>query len=294
MTEKCKFNEIIRLVFLVCILLSTELLHAIKFSDNTYVVAKIDSTNFNNNSIWSVLQQTPWTSAEIKLHQTDRDIVLAGSDVHLNIILSKLEAVLKSNDSRILPVFFNYNGNVELLDSIIRESAASSVLFYLPQGETWPSNEYLVQANRRLILFLNGEARGESKLTHRGDDYYLQITASKITPKSTILKKESNINKELFKINNLHRLPTGNNPQNMKPNLVPDYINFLLDSWTQFGKKPNFVEVGPYLRQFVFISGQLNSFTSIKGIIRTSSKILDRVYWKNPDILISGANSASR
>jgi two-component SAPR family response regulator len=191
-------------------------------------------------------------------------------------------------NSKIIPVFINYSGNVHLLDSIINSSAISSQIFYLPQGEKWPSTEYLVQANRRIIFFVQGEIVNESRILHHLSDYVLQISASRITPNSTILNRESNVNRELFKINNFHRLPTGESWGKLSRRMVPDYINFLLDSWTKLGKKPNFISVGNSIYNFDFIVDQLNSFKVIKGLVRTSGKNLERVYWKNPDILITG------
>ena len=47
----------------------------------------------------------------------------------------------------------------------------SASIFYLPQGETWPSQEYLVQANRRIIFFVDGNYTGESRILHQINNY---------------------------------------------------------------------------------------------------------------------------
>lgn len=276
-------------VTLALILISTSTrLIAKDFSEESYIIAKISARDYKSNRIWNYIQQDIHTGLEFDIDSLEKDIVLRNTQHSFSALLDKIKTLVDEQESRIVPVFVNFNGNVHLLDSIINASSLSSQIFYLPQGEKWPSTEYLVQANRRIIFFVNGVISNESRILHHVKDYALQIGSNQITPNSAILSKQSNINRELFKINNFHRLPIGTSAGKLTKNLVPDYINFLLDSWTKVGKKPNFISVGNQVLNFNFIIDQLNSFEAIKGLVRTTGRNLERVYWKNPDILITG------
>lgn len=258
------------------------------FSDRTFVVAHVTPTEYADNQFWEFIDENDWVSLELDIDKVGEYANLHRSNYHFSDILTRIEQTLEANESKILPVFVNYSGNIHFLDSIINTSPVSNRIFFLPQGETWPSTEYLVQANRRVIFFVQGEITNESRILHPIDNYALQISASQITPNSVILSNQSNINKELFKIDDFENLPTGNSSNRLGIFMVPDYVNFLLDSWTKYGKKPNFISVGNTIYSFDFIDTQLNSFNSVKGIVRTIGKNLERVYWKNPDILITG------
>jgi len=284
----CKIKIHIVFLFGFLFLLSFSEIKAVDFSDNTFLIAKVSPNEYENTRLWTFLKENNWTGIELDLDSSNNNAFLKNSSHDFSTILQNISNLAHEDDAKIIPVFINYSGNIHLLDSIINSSEISSQLFYLPQGEKWPSMEYLVQANRRIIFFVEGEISSESRILHHLDEYALQITASRLTPNSTFLSRESNINRELFKINNFQLLPTGINPNQLNSSMYPDYINFLLDSWTKFGKKPNFISVGSSIYNFDFIVSQLNSFSAIKGLVRTVGKNLERVYWKNPDILITG------
>ena len=277
-----------RILTTILIVLSGVICQGNDFSDNTFLVSQISPGEYNNASLWRFIEEKDWVALEFNIDSANGDAALKNSNISFSEILEKIARLADSNDSKIIPVFINYSGNIHFLDSIISNSPVSRRIFYLPQGETWPSIEYLVQADRRIIFFVDGNIENESRILHPVEDYTLQISASSITPNSAILSKESNINKELFKINNFHRLPTGNISSRLGKNMVPDYVNFLLESWQKFGKKPNFIDVGNTIMSFDFLVDQVNSFSSVKGLVRTTGKNMERVYWKNPDILITG------
>ncbi|WP_347839142.1 LamG-like jellyroll fold domain-containing protein [uncultured Draconibacterium sp.] len=261
-----------------------------EFAENTFLIARLSPSEYRSNRVWNFMNANNWTGIELDL-STDsatRTIFLKNSNIPFEEVLIKVSAQLKNNESKITPLFINYSGNVNLLDSIINSSDLKNQIFYLPQGERWPSVEYLVQANRRAIFFIEGKLQDESRILHHTNNYALEISASQITPNSVILNIESNINKELFNIRNFDRLPTGVTTRQLNSNLVPEYINFLLESWTKYGKKPNFLFVGRNIYNFGFIIEHLNSFVAVKGQVRTAGKNLERVYWKNAETLITG------
>ncbi|WP_297089239.1 LamG-like jellyroll fold domain-containing protein [uncultured Draconibacterium sp.] len=261
-----------------------------EFAENTFLIARLSPSEYRSNRVWNFMNANNWTGIELDL-STDsatRTIFLKNSNIPFEEVLIKVSAQLKNNESKITPLFINYSGNVNLLDSIINSSDLKNQIFYLPQGERWPSVEYLVQANRRAIFFIEGKLQDESRILHHTNNYALEISASQITPNSVILNIESNINKELFNIRNFDRLPTGVSTRQLNSNLVPEYINFLLESWTKYGKKPNFLFVGRNIYNFGFIIEHLNSFVAVKGQVRTAGKNLERVYWKNAETLLTG------
>lgn len=276
------------LLFFLLLALSGIFCRANNFSDNTFLIANISPSDYKNSDLWNFIADNNWVALELNIGLNQKEAVLGNSNIPLSEVLEKIAALADSKDSKIIPVFINYSGDIHLLDSIITVSPISRRIFYLPQGETWPSTEYMVQANRRIIFFVDGEIENESRIFHPINDYSLQISASRFTPSSVILDNESKINKELFKINDFQNLPTGSVSSRLGKNMVPDYVNFLLENWRKFGKKPNFIGVGNNIVSFDFIVDQLNSFNSINGQVRTTGKNLERVYWKNPDILMTG------
>jgi len=278
----------IRVIASLFIVLASLSAHANKFSDNTFLIAHINSADFNNAKLWKFIEGNNWTALEFDIDSLNGEASLKNSTISLNEILERIAQTADNNESKIIPVFIHFKGNIHLLDSIIGASPVSRRIFFLPQGETWPSTEYLVQADRRIIFFIDGDIENESSIFHPVDDYALQISANQITPNSVILSSESNINRELFKINNFHRLPTGRVSSRLGKNMIPDYVNFLLESWTKYGKKPNFIDVGRTIMSFYFVVDQLNSFNAVSGIVKTTGKNMERVYWKNSDILVSG------
>ncbi len=277
-------------LLLICIVYSFTLLKvfAVDFSDKTFLVSKISPLNLHNQQTWDLIRQSDATGIEIELVIKNGNAFLHNSSDNFATILEKINTSINVDQSKIIPVFIRYNDNILLLDSIINESQISSSIFYLPQGETWPSTEYLVQANRRIIFFIEGNFTNDSRILHRIENYTFGISAGISANSLFTINNTEKINHELFVIKNFEQLPTKIPPNPSNRNLIPDYINFLLENWKKYGKKPNFIFVGNESLYFDFIVDQLNSFTWIKGVAKISDKNLEKVYWKNPDILITG------
>jgi two-component SAPR family response regulator len=278
----------ISIFFFILLLITSPPIWASDISDNTFLISKITSQNLNNQQIWDLLQENDATGIEIEIVAKNKNILLQNSADKFATVLEKISTVLNVNQSKIIPVFIRYNDNILLLDSIINDSKISSSIFYLPQGETWPTQEYLVQANRRIIFFVDGNYSGESRILHHINNYAFEISASISLSNTFANDNTDKINQELFAIHNFEQLPTKVPPNNLSSNLVPDYINFLLENWKKYGKRPNFLFVGNDILNLDFITDQLNSFTWIKGVAKISDKNFDKVYWKNPDILVTG------
>ncbi len=284
---KMKLHYISIFLLILLFVTSTQVC-ATEISDNTFLIAEINSQNLNNQQIWDLLQENNSTGIKIEIVVKNKNLFLANSSDKFSTVLEKLYSVLEVNQSKIVPVFIRYSDNILLLDSIINVSKISSSIFYLPQGETWPSLEYLVQANRRVIFFIDGNYSNESLILHTVKNYAFQISAIGVGGSSFALDNSDKVNHELFTIDNFEQLPTKIPPNQLSRNLVPDYINFLLENWKKYGKRPNFIFIGNDIFNFDFIPDQLNSFTWIKGIVKVSDKNFDKVYWQNHDIQFTG------
>jgi hypothetical protein len=276
-------------IHILILLLSTTLsIYATDISDNSYLITKISSQNLNNQQIWNLLQRNGSTGIEIDLSVKNKKVILQNSSELLETVFDKLQPVILENPSKIIPVFIRFDDNILLLDSVISASIISPYIFYLPQGETWPSQEYLVQANRRVIFFIDGNYSGESRILHRLKNYAFEISAVAVSGNILADEDKVKVNQELFIIKNFEKLPTQVPPSQLSRNLVPGYINFLLENWKKYGKRPSFIFVGNEILNFDFIVDQLNSFTWIKGVVKNADKNFDKVFWKNYDILFTG------
>ena len=260
---------------------------AIEFSDHTFIIAEGSSASLNSNSFWQFLETNNNSGIEIDILEFDNRITLTDTNLGIVEFLNQIQKLIEIDDSKIIPLFLTFQGNIEILDSIISNSKVASKIFFLPQGETWPSMEYLIQSNRRIVLFVKGNYLNESRILHRLDNYVLKISASNIMSTSDVFEIESAVNNELFLIDDFDKLPT-KLLGSISRHQIPDYINFLLENWTRYGKRPNFVFTGTKYSQFDFITTQLNSFPWVNGTVKFAGKTIERVYWKNQDISVTG------
>lgn len=283
MRNKVKFcNLLVYHLVLVLLILSAKS-YAKEFSESSFLIAKIQPSNFNNQRFWNFLQSNNNSGMQFNLTEQNGKISLAGSQHNFTAILEKINQFLTTDSAKVIPVFIHFEGNIQVLDSIISHSEIATSIFYLPRGEAWPTMEYMIQADRRILFFVSGNMENPGRTLHFTDDYIFQISANRV---NTGISKRTNL--ELFLVNNFETLPVNTTPGSNIQNLVPDYINFLLESWTRYGKKPNFIFVGDKILNFDFIISQLNSFTWITGTIRGAGKTFEKVHWKNPEVSVTG------
>ncbi|HKJ80359.1 MAG TPA: LamG-like jellyroll fold domain-containing protein, partial [Prolixibacteraceae bacterium] len=261
-----------------------------EFTEHSFLVAELNPVNSSSTRFWNFLQSNTYSGIELSLEQKGNQIHLSDSETTFNTILERILDAVSADSSKIIPVFIAYNGEIKKLDSIIANSQVSNYTFYLPQGEAWPTMEYLIQANRRILYFVDGDYTGTSKILHPLQKYVLQIPANGSLNSSDSYSGEKNITSELLMVNNFEQLTTQFPPTNLNRNLVPDYINFLLETWTRYGKRPNFIFTGENVFNFEFIIEQLRSFAWINGAVKVADKTMEKVYWKNPDIAVTGGN----
>jgi two-component SAPR family response regulator len=257
-------------------------LNAKEIAENTFLIAGINHTNIEEERLWSYLQQDNNSGIEINLTETEKDIFITGSSFTVDKFIKKLQHLITINSSKILPVFINFDGDVSILDSVFSTSLISANLFFLPRGEAWPPIDYLIQANRRIVIFISGNIPVQSRIFHPAEEYILSLSAAgtNLQPLKT--------NLELLLIKDFEKLPVGQPYGTNIMNLVPDYINFLLETWKKYGKRPNFLFVNDKLMDFSFIIAQLNSFIWFNGSVKGAGKTFEKVYWKNPEISVTG------
>ncbi len=261
---------------------------AIEFSDYSFLIAEGNPSNLSKNDFWEFMQSDNYAGIEVKVEEKNNQIMIYGSNLSFNLFLDKLNEIFKENTTKIIPVFLRYDGDIAVLDSIINQSPIASEIFYLPQGEAWPSLEYLVQAKRRIIFFLHGRHEEVSHIFHDLSNYVLRVSADEISGATRNYTTSPRVNMELFMIDNFNKLPVGSPPARLSLHMIPDYINFLLENWTRYGKRPNFIFIGNDYHSFRFIITQLNSFTWINGSVKFSGKTMEKVYWRNQDVAVTG------
>lgn len=254
-----------------------------EFAESSFLVAKVSQSNLYNQQFWDFLQSNNSSGIELELTEKNGKVLLEESEHNLTTVLDKIYQFISTDSAKIFPVFINFKGNIQALDSIISDSEIAQHIFSQPRGEAWPTIEYLLQANRRVLFFISGDFKNSGRTLHNAGDYIFRISADKVNP---ALNPGTNL--ELFLINNFENLPVNSSPGSNIQNMVPDYINFLLENWTRYGKKPNFIFVGDKILNFNFIISQLNSFTWITGTIRGAGKTFEKVYWKNPEVSVTG------
>ena len=286
----CKILKHTIFSLFLLLLVSSNSFSATALNDYSFLIAEGNNKNISNKRFWNFLKSNNFSGVELKLEikEKEQNVFLAGTNESFSKILHRLHELIIEDSTKVLPVFLRFNNDIETLDSLINISPVSSHIFYLPQGEAWPSLEYLIQANRRVIFFVTGNYRNSSRIIHPVNNYVLRISAKEIAAGTDNFQSSNDISLELLMVDEFDQLPTQFPPNELSRNLVPDYINFLLKTWTSLGKRPNFIFVGEDVFNFDFIIEQLKSFTWINGAIRIAERTMEKVYWRNPDVSVTG------
>lgn len=291
MNRFVKFTiKYIHFLIVACLILASGKTEAKKFTETSFLIAEVNAGNITSRQLWNFLESNNRTGIEIDLTLKDHGFFIPGANQKLEELLSKIHQIIENDSLKVFPVFFHIAGKPEVLDSIIQESLLSQNIFHLPRGEAWPPIDYLIQSNRRILFFVSGNFQNQSQTLHKTENYALKISADNYTGSSVYSLNNREKNLELFLVDEFEKLPTQSPLNNLSRNLVPDYINFLLENWTKYGKRPNFIFIGENIRNFDFIISQLQSFTWINGTVKVGGKTMEKVYWRSPDVAITGGN----
>lgn len=279
-----KFRNVFFLCTLIyCSILFLPEIQAREITETSFLIANMQETDLEDSRFWNFMQLNDYIGIEVSLTEREKRIVLEGSSQPVEKFIRNLSVLTGSDSSKIIPVFVHYYGDIALLDSVIGKSEIAQHIFFLPKGEAWPPLDYLIQSNRRILLFISRAVENSGRMLHPADEYVFRITAAPGSSTPSI-----RTNQELFMVDEFDKLPVSQSAGSNIRNLVPDYINFLLENWTKFGKRPNFIFVGNNIYNFDFILTQLNSFTWITGTVRGAGKTMDKVYWRNPEVAVTG------
>jgi len=279
-----KFRNAFFLCTLIsCFTLFLPSIQARELTETSFLIATMGETDLEDNRFWDFIQSNEYFGIEVSLIERGRNIAIDGSFQPVEKFIENLSVLTAGDSSKIVPVFIDYEGDMALLDSVIGQSEIAQNIFFLPKGEAWPPLDYLIQSNRRILLFISRAVENSGRMLHPADEYVFRISAA---PGSS--NPSGRANQELFMVDEFDKLPVNQAAGSNIRNLVPDYINFLLENWTKFGKRPNFIFVGNNIYNFDFILTQLNSFTWITGTVRGAGKTMDKVYWRNPEVAVTG------
>ena len=284
---KFALNHIFLLIA-VSLVFSTGKTGAKEFTESTFLIAEVNANNINSRQLWNILRSNNRTGIETDLSLKDSVFFISGTNQKLEELLSKIHQMTENDSSKVFPVFFHIEEKPEILDSIIQESLLSQNIFHLPRGEAWPPIDYLIQADRRILFFVTGDFENQSQMLHKTENYALKISADEYAGTNLYSLENKEINLELLAVDEFEKLPTQTPPNSQSRNLVPDYINFLLETWTKYGKRPNFIFAGNSTLNFDFILLQLQSFTWINGTVKVGGKTMEKVYWRSPDVAVTG------
>ncbi len=263
----------------------TNIATANDFIDFSFLVVEASPTNIKKGKFWSFIKENKSIAIELDVTEQGNTVVLKEETQDFFNFLYRINNILEEEQDAVIPIFLHYKGNVNTLDSLINLSAITDKIFHLPLGEAWPTTEYLIQANRRVIFFISGDYIGESRILHKLDNYVLRISGDDVAGTRATHHLGTGLNPELFMIDDLDKLPVRSS-QNIT-NLVPDYINYLLENWTLYGKKPNFLFIGENFNNYDITLDQLNSFSWISGTVKYAGKNLEKIYWKNPVVTVT-------
>jgi two-component SAPR family response regulator len=276
-------NKLFLCTLIFCFPFFLPSIQAKEIAESSFLIATMHPTDLGNSHFWNFIQSNEYTGIEVYLSERNGSVVIDGTSQPVDIFLENLIMLTDIDSSKVIPVFIHFKGNMILLDSVIGQSKIAQNIFFLPRGEAWPALDYLIQSNRRILLFVSAAVENQGRMLHPTGEYIFSISAA---PGSSA--PSGRTNQELFMIDKFDSLPVSQAAGSNIRNLVPDYINFLLENWTKFGKRPNFIFVNDNIYNFDFILTQLNSFTWITGTVRGAGKTMEKVYWRNPDVAVTG------
>ncbi|MCK5730069.1 MAG: hypothetical protein KAH68_03280, partial [Draconibacterium sp.] len=95
---------------------------AIEFSDHTFIIAEGSSASLNSNSFWQFLETNNNSGIEIDILEFDNRITLTDTNLGIVEFLNQIQKLIEIDDSKIIPLFLTFQGNIEILDSIISNS----------------------------------------------------------------------------------------------------------------------------------------------------------------------------
>ncbi|MBN1819975.1 MAG: hypothetical protein JXR31_16930 [Prolixibacteraceae bacterium] len=292
MGKRC-CNKHYKILIFFILFFSGVKLYCQNFSDRTYLISDLTTAPVTNRIIQNELS-SPWTGLYIQLEYNSEEDDLMLSPVSEGYSFKDFAGILKNYfgnaNSRILPLIVDYTGPVRVLNDAIVVEGLNDFIFYLPPGERWPEVEKIREGNKKLVIFTFQKPNTGNSFFHYSWDYLAEYPHSGIEdPLFDGHYINGDITKELLLIRDFEIPSTVGNPSRLITELNQNqyYINHLLNRWRNTGKRPNFIFAG---RNSLFLSALipwLNTYKSVKGIVRVNDKPMEKVYWKHSNKCIT-------
>jgi two-component SAPR family response regulator len=281
-------NKKCRIFFLLIILFIIEpKVNSQNLSDQTFLITDLSNTKISEAIIKNELRyRSTGFNIQLEYNKENENIsfIPVNKDYSFIQFSGELKTFLKNNTNRIFPLFIDYTGPVRVLNEAFVSSGLSEFVFFLPQGERWPDTERILSENKNLIVFTFQKPSQGNSFFHYAWDNIAEYPHSGIEdPLFDGHYINGDISKELLLIRDLE-IPASIDRQNLfllDINQNQFYINHILNRWKNTGKQPNFIFAGRNSRFLSPLIPWLNTYKSVKGVVKINDKPMEKVFWKH-------------
>ncbi|NQU86442.1 MAG: hypothetical protein HQ541_11835 [Mariniphaga sp.] len=280
-------------ILLIVLIFLWNNLYSQNFSDLTFLIADLSERPITEQVIRNELR-AQWTGLylQIEFNREDENLILIseGNQFTFEQYSVFIKSFLESNNQRLLPIFINYTGPVRVLNEAIVNYGLSEHIYYLPPGERWPEVSEIQKNNKNLLIFTFQKPNPGNSFFHYAWDYIAEYPHSGIEdPLFDGHYINGDITNELLLIRDFE-IPTSLNDQTsliLDLNQNQYYINHLLNRWKNTGKQPNFIFTGRSSRFLSPLVPWLNTYKSVKGVVRMNDKPMEKIFWKHSNKCIT-------
>ena len=237
---------------------------------------------------------TPWNGIAVHLvYSQDNDEILLASDkeiIKLADFLKMMVQIVENNDTRIIPIFIDYQGPMGKLTQEINSPEIVRKLFFVNRGEKWPNVQDMLDQDKQIVIFSFQRNVASDVAVMYAWDHICEFPRSGLEdPYFDGTFANGNMQKELMLIQDIKT------PQNLGAKKIGTefnqnqyYINHILNRWRMTGKKPNFVFLDKYVLAYAQVVNWLSSYKIARGEVKNASKPLEKLFWKHSSKCITG------
>jgi hypothetical protein len=220
------------------------------------------------------------------LNRSILEVKLKDGNVELPIFLKKLQGHLLVYKKFVFPLFIDFKFDEEKLLKEFENAGLLDFIYVQPRNERWPNKEELIGKAKPLLLFSKNSKSSNAINSIQQNLYNYEW-----------YKERGEIGKSLwneflaihhFEAENLMKNNLPKNWERLSTN--PYSINYLLNSWSETGKQPNFIFYSSpvHIVPMFFLTNLLNETKSINGRIKSDNGITHRINWRNNTEAITG------
>lgn len=237
---------------------------------------------------------TPWNGVAVHLvYSQDNDEILLASDkdiIRLNEFLQMMLQIVENNDTRIIPIFIDYQGPMGKLTQEINSPEIVRKLFFVNRGEKWPKVQDMLDQHKQIVIFSFQRNVASDVSVMFAWDHICEFPRSGLEdPYFDGTFANGDMQKELMLIQDIkipHNL--GEKKISTEFNQNQYYINHILNRWRMTGKKPNFIFLDSYVLRFAQVVNWLSSYKIARGEVKNVNKPLEKLFWKHSSKCITG------